>query len=186
MILFVGLGNPTKEYENTRHNIGFMVIDYLVDYHKASLISKTKFQGELYKHNQNLFLKPTTYMNLSGISVAAVANFYKPDEIVVIHDDIDINLGSVRIKKGGSSGGHNGIKSIDSHMGNDYIRVRLGVGKLRNKEEAVSFVLGRFTKDESDCVQKIVKYSKDILEALTKESLEDVIVKYTSKKGICE
>lgn len=185
MILFVGLGNPTKEYENTRHNIGFMVIDYMIDYHKASLVSKTKFQGTLYKHNHNLFLKPSTYMNLSGQSVAAVVNYYKVDEIVVVHDDIEINLGSVRIKRSGSSGGHNGIKSIDSHVGNDYIRVRLGVGMPKNKEEIVNFVLGNFTKEESDCVQKIIHYSREILDALTKDSLEDVIIKYTSKKGIC-
>ncbi len=186
MILFVGLGNPTKEYENTRHNIGFMVIDHLISYYKASLISKTKFYGELYKYNQNLFLKPTTYMNLSGQSVLAVCNFFKPDEVVVIHDDIEISLGSVRIKKGGSSGGHNGIKSIDSVIGNDYIRLRLGVGFPKNKDEVVNFVLGKFSKEELNCVQKIIHYSKEALEALTKESLEDVIIKYTSKKGICK
>ncbi|MDR0468180.1 MAG: aminoacyl-tRNA hydrolase [Campylobacteraceae bacterium] len=186
MILFVGLGNPTKEYANTRHNIGFMAIDYLVGCHNASLISKTKFHGELYKHNQNLFLKPTTYMNLSGQSVATVVQYYKPDEVVVIHDDIAINLGSIKIKKGGSSGGHNGIKSIDSHIGSEYIRLRLGVGSPKDRQSTVNFVLGNFSECEKGCVEKIIHYAKEVLEALTKESLENVIIKYNSKKGICE
>lgn len=184
MVLFVGLGNPTKEYENTRHNIGFMAIDYLIDCYKASTISKTKFHGELYKYEQILLLKPSTYMNLSGKSVSAVVNYYKPTEVVVIHDDIAINLGSIRIKKSGSSGGHNGIKSIDSFIGDEYIRLRLGVGSPKN-QDTVGFVLGRFTKEEEPCVDKIIKYSKDVLDALTKESLENVIIRYSSKKGIC-
>lgn len=185
MTLFVGLGNPTKEYANSRHNIGFMAIDYLVDCYKAISINKAQFRGELYKFNGILLLKPTTYMNLSGESVKSVFNYYKPDKIVVIHDDIAINLGSIRIKKGGSSGGHNGIKSVDLNMGNEYTRIRLGVGKPEYKNNVTGFVLGNFSTKELDCVNKMIGYTKEIIEALMVYNLEDVIIKYSSKKGIC-
>ncbi|MFV0481697.1 MAG: aminoacyl-tRNA hydrolase [Campylobacteraceae bacterium] len=185
MILFVGLGNPGKKYEKTRHNIGFMVIDHLVGKHKATSINKKEFQGELFKHNQSLFLKPTTFMNLSGESVFAVSEYYKPEKIVVFHDDIAINLGSVRIKLGGSSGGHNGIKSIDKFIGSEYIRVRLGVGEPSGFLDTSDYVLSSFKIEEINCVQKLINYSEDIAEALTKNSLEDVIIHFTSKKGIC-
>ncbi|MDR1975599.1 MAG: aminoacyl-tRNA hydrolase [Campylobacteraceae bacterium] len=185
MFLFVGLGNPTRNYINTRHNIGFKVIDALSAHFKASHISKPQFQGDLFKASNNLFLKPLTYMNNSGQSVSAVANFYKPDEIIVIHDDIAIPLGSVRIKRGGSSGGHNGLKSIDAHIGADYIRVRLGVGTPRFEQDAVNFVLSDFSKEESPCVQKLIDYAALICEELLTKSFDEVNQKYVSKKGIC-
>ncbi|MDR0408332.1 MAG: aminoacyl-tRNA hydrolase [Campylobacteraceae bacterium] len=185
MFLFVGLGNPTGKYANTRHNIGFMVIDRLVDERKASRISKSQFSGELYKDVQSLFLKPLTYMNNSGKSVRAVFDFYKPDEIVVIHDDIAIPFGSVRIKKGGSSGGHNGLKSIDLHVGNDYTRIRIGIGAPKNLQDAASFVLENFSKDELAGINKLIDYSVKIVEDLPNENLDTIISRYTSKKGIC-
>lgn len=185
MLLFVGLGNPTQKYINTRHNIGFEVIDFLVNEFKASSITKEKFHGQLFKCNNCLYLKPLTYMNLSGESVFAVSEYFKPDNIIVVHDDIAIPLGSVRIKRGGSSGGHNGLKSIDSYIGADYIRVRLGVGTPKQYEDVSSFVLDKFSKEESDCVSKLITYGASILKDFEKFGIDDIVAKYTSKKGIC-
>jgi PTH1 family peptidyl-tRNA hydrolase len=118
MKLIVGLGNPGREYTKNRHNIGFMVIDELISRLGASSISKTSFKGELYKAGDTLLLKPQTYMNLSGESVQAVYHFYdiELDNIVVIHDDLDLAFGAIRVKKGGGHGGHNGLRSIDKHI----------------------------------------------------------------------
>ena len=186
MFLFVGLGNPTDRYKNTRHNLGFMVIDRLVENLKVPLISKPQFFGELYKRNKILFLKPLTYMNNSGKSVKAVADFYKPSDIVVIHDDIAIPFGSVRIKRGGSSGGNNGLKSVDSHIGEDYIRIRLGIGSPKNAQNAADFVLENFSKEEFVCVEKLIELGVKITDDLTSMEFNELISKYTSKKGICQ
>ncbi|MDR1614602.1 MAG: aminoacyl-tRNA hydrolase [Campylobacteraceae bacterium] len=185
MFLFVGLGNPAESYANTRHNIGFRVIDALSVRFKASHISKPQFFGALYKASNNLFLKPLTFMNNSGKSVESVVNFYKPEEIAVIHDDIAIPFGSVRIKRGGTSGGHNGLKSIDSHIKADYIRVRLGIGAPKTGQDAADFVLSDFSKDELPCVEKLINYAVLICEELLIKSFDEVNRQYTSKKGIC-
>jgi PTH1 family peptidyl-tRNA hydrolase len=183
MFLFAGLGNPTENYANTRHNIGFRVIDALNIHFKASRISKPQFFGDLYKSGNTLFLKPMTYMNNSGKSVAAVANFYKPREIIVIHDDIAIPFGSLRIKRGGSSGGHNGLKSIDAYIGTDYIRVRLGVGLLKAGQDVADFVLSNFSKDESDSVLELVDYAMHACCELLEKTLDEASAQYTRKKG---
>ena len=186
MTLFVGLGNPTDKYKYTRHNIGFMVIDALVDDLPTSSISKPQFKGELYKSGTLLLLKPMTYMNLSGESVRAVCDYYKPEKIVVIHDDLDLDLGSVRFKNGGSSGGHNGIKSIDAHIGVGYDRVRLGIGKPAFKGDVSNYVLQNFSAQENDCVAKVIAHACEALKMLKNESLDTVIKRYTSKKGLCQ
>ena len=108
-MLIVGLGNPGPDYEKTRHNIGFMVIDELIKRHNAQKLSSSSFQGELYKFSNHLLLKPLTYMNLSGNSIVAVKKFYKIDDVVVIHDDLDLPFGTLRFKHGGGHGGHNGL-----------------------------------------------------------------------------
>jgi PTH1 family peptidyl-tRNA hydrolase len=151
--LIVGLGNPEKKYELNRHNVGFMAVDYLINEFDANKIGD--FKGELYKTKNFLFLKPSTYMNLSGESVVLVKNFYKieNDNIIVIHDDLDLKLGALKFKRGGSSGGHNGLKSIDKYIGNDYYRIRIGIGRPERKEEVVNYVLSDFTKDELECVK---------------------------------
>jgi len=150
MKLIVGLGNIGKEYEKTRHNIGFIAIDELLKTNSYSNINKSNFKGELFKSGDYLFLKPSTYMNLSGESVGAVKNFYKieNDDIIVIHDDLDLKLGALRFKRGGGHGGHNGLKSLDSHIGNDYHRIRVGIGRPEDKSEVVNFVLGKFREEE--------------------------------------
>jgi len=176
--LVVGLGNPGEKYKLNRHNIGFLAVDYLIDEFKASKIS-SKFKGDLFKADGFLFLKPSTYMNLSGESVKQVKDFYKiPNEnIIVIHDDIDLKLGALRFKRGGSSGGHNGLKSIDSLIGNDYYRIRIGVGRPERKEEVVNYVLSDFSEKELECVKKnfenIKKAILDIQNAPSKYSKKE-------------
>ena len=133
-MLVVGLGNPELLYKNNRHNVGFMVIDSILDDHSSyEKISKTNFKGELFKLPSMLLLKPMTYMNLSGESVRAVDDYFKPEQIVVIHDDLDLPFGTLRFKIGGGHGGHNGLRSIDAHIGTEYIRARIGIGKPEHK-----------------------------------------------------
>ena len=178
MKLIVGLGNPGKEYEKNRHNIGFLAVDYLIDEFNASKIS-SKFKGELYKNGNYLFLKPLTFMNLSGESVRGVKDFYKidNDDIIVIHDDIDLNIGALKFKKGGSSGGHNGLKSIDKHIGNDYWRVRIGVGRPERKEEVVNYVLSNFSNEELSCIEKNFENIKKAI-----EDIKNAASKFSKKK----
>ena len=186
MNLIVGLGNPTDKYKNNRHNIGFMVVDKLISDLKAFDISKKDFKGKLYKSPKTLLLKPTTYMNLSGESVQAVCNYYKIDieDVIVIHDELDIEFGRIKIKRGGSSGGHNGLKSIDKHCQNNYLRVRVGIGKPQNKD-VIAHVLSDFSKDESECLEKLIDISAKLSLELLQNDLKDVQNSFSSKKNLC-
>ncbi|MFL1705927.1 aminoacyl-tRNA hydrolase [Campylobacter sp. MOP7] len=183
MILIVGLGNPGSQYEKTRHNIGFMLVD-LLKTEKFADVSSSKFQGELFKFSNLLLLKPQTFMNLSGNSVKAVNDFYKPERIIVIHDDLDLKLGTVKFKIGGSSGGHNGLKSIDSLIGSEYERVRIGIGRS-DKASVTSHVLGAFIEDENECLQKVLSYTKEAVLELIRSDVASISQKYSTKKGIC-
>ncbi len=182
-MLIVGLGNPGKQYEKTRHNVGFMVIDELIKELNA-VKSSSSFKGEFYKSDDILLLKPTTYMNLSGESVVLAKNFYKIDinDIVVIHDDLDLPFGAVRFKKGGGNGGHNGLKSIDALVGKDYIRVRIGIGKPQNKKEVASYVLSNFSNKEEENLSDIISHTtKAVLEFIKNRDLEKIKSKYSVK-----
>jgi len=181
-MLIVGLGNPGPNYESTRHNIGFMVIDELVKRLNAQKLSSSSFNGELFKYSDHYLLKPLTFMNLSGISIAAVKKFYKIDEVVVIHDDLDLPFGTLRFKKGGGHGGHNGLKSTDENISREYVRVRMGIGKPEYKGEVSSYVLSDFSKDEQEYLAKWVSTACEAVESLFEHSLEDVSAKYTIKK----
>ncbi|NOZ90409.1 MAG: aminoacyl-tRNA hydrolase [Epsilonproteobacteria bacterium] len=183
MFLVIGLGNPGSKYENTRHNIGFRVIDKLVNDSNAIDVSKNSFYGELYKSNQTLFLKPTTFMNLSGKSVIAVKNFYKIDieNIIVVHDDIDLPFSALRFKRGGGHGGHNGLKSIDSAIGKDYIRVRMGVGKPEYKSQVADFVLNNFSDKEESIIDGWIDHTVEAINQLQNRELEEVKSKYSLK-----
>lgn len=163
MTLVVGLGNVGNEYKNTRHNVGFMLVDFILSDLPHSTVSNAKFKGELFKTGLGLFLKPSTFMNASGVSVLAVKEYYKCDKLIVIHDDIDLNLGTLRFKKGGSSGGHNGLKSIDALCGSEYERVRVGIGRSEN---VLSYVLAKFSTDELEKLAPILKNAKKALFAL--------------------
>ena len=183
MILFVGLGNPGSQYENTRHNIGFKVIDKLVDDFSARDISKTSFQGKLYRSANTLFLKPTTFMNLSGRSVQPVKHFFKVEleDIIVIHDDIDLPFGAVRFKRGGGHGGHNGLKSLDAHITKEYLRVRIGVGKPVHKTEVADYVLHDFSEDEMAVLDRLIAHVAKACTVMASEDLNEVKSKYSLK-----
>jgi len=185
MTLFVGLGNPRSQYENTRHNIGFRVIDKLVDDLGARDISKTSFYGRLYRIANTLLLKPATFMNLSGKSVQPVKHFFKVEieEVIVIHDDIDLPFGALRFKKGGGHGGHNGLKSIDAHIGKEYIRVRIGVGKPEHKSQVADYVLHDFSKDEEKNIDLLIAHVVSACKALRTEEL-NMVKSYYSLKSI--
>ncbi len=183
MTLFVGLGNPGPTYEMTRHNIGWRVIDKLVAELSARNISKASFYGELYRQGDLFFLKPTTFMNLSGKSVLAVKQFFKIDteDIIVIHDDIDLQFGAVRFKKGGGDGGHNGLKSIDSSIGKEYYRIRIGVGKPEHKGQVADYVLHPFDSEEEAKIEALIDHTAKAAIALTKEPFEEVRTHYSLK-----
>lgn len=173
MTLIVGLGNPGQKYLQNRHNIGFLAVDALIDRFKAVCSTKTSFFGDTYKAKDIIFLKPTTFMNLSGKSVSAVANFYKPEKLIVIHDDLDLNYGAVKIKCGGGNGGHNGLKSIDEYMGKEYIRVRMGIGKPEYKSQVSSHVLSDFNEGEQKSLQRWIEYTCDSIEMLLKSDVKE-------------
>ena len=181
MTLIVGLGNPDSKYKNNRHNVGFMVIDKLINDHNFTHINKANFRGELYKSRDILFLKPHTYMNLSGESVRAVCDYYKPERVIVIHDDLDLPFGTLRYKIGGGHGGHNGLRSIDSHVGKEYIRVRIGIGKPDNKGDVANFVLSDFPKSQKDILEEILEVSTKATKGLINEELSTISSKYTLK-----
>lgn len=162
MWLVAGLGNPGTQYEQTRHNIGFMAIDGLAG---RDARFSSKFQGEIAKITLGgkdvLLLKPQTYMNLSGQSVQAAMTFYKipPANLIVLHDEVDLPLGKLRIKQGGGTGGHNGLKDIDSRIGPNYWRIRIGVGRPGSDDprSTADYVLARFTGEEQPLLEKTLK-----------------------------
>jgi len=182
-MLFVGLGNPGSTYAMTRHNIGFRVIDKLVSDFGARDISKTSFHGEIFRHGTLFFLKPTTFMNLSGKSVLAVKQFFKieTEKVVVIHDDIDLPFGAVRFKKGGGHGGHNGLRSIDSSIGREYIRVRVGVGKPEYKSQVSDYVLHDFTEEEKTKLALLIEYVALTCQKIPTSTLEQIKSLYSIK-----
>jgi len=182
MNLIVGLGNPEEKYKQNRHNVGFMVIDALLGDLAYTTIKKANFKGHLYKYKETLFLKPLTYMNLSGESVRAVSDYFEPQKIIVIHDDLDLEFGALRFKFAGGNGGHNGLKSIDSHIGKDYFRVRIGIGKPQDKDKIVSHVLSDFSIAQKEKLSDILANAKDGSLALLQEELNTVSQKYTLRK----
>ena len=181
-MLIVGLGNPGPTYETTRHNIGFMVIDELVRRQNAQKLSSSSFDGELFKFSNHFLLKPLTFMNLSGNSIVAVKKFYKIEEVVVIHDDLDLPFGTLRFKYGGGHGGHNGLKSTDERISREYARVRMGIGKPEHKGEVSSYVLSDFNPDEQAHIRDWITHTCEAVEFLLENSLEDTSSKYTIKK----
>ncbi|MGE3875531.1 MAG: aminoacyl-tRNA hydrolase, partial [Parvibaculaceae bacterium] len=161
MLLLVGLGNPGPRYSANRHNIGFMAVDEIVRRHGFGAWRK-RFQAETSEGTlggeRTLALKPQTYMNESGRAVGEAMRFYdlSPDDVVVLHDEIDLPPAKVRVKKGGGAAGNNGIRSIDAHIGNDYHRVRLGVGKLETKGTAHMHVLADFSKADRAWLEPLI------------------------------
>ena len=187
MKLIVGLGNPTDKYEGTRHNVGFEVIDRLVDKYGIGLdtvkhkgiYGKGKIEGETV-----ILLKPMTYMNLSGESVSAVAAYYKiePEDIIVIYDDINLDVGRLRVRGKGSAGGHNGIKNIIAHLHTEeFPRVRVGVGMKPPKTDLVDYVLSRFSKEEQEKMDEGYDRAVGAAALLVMEELEQAMNEYNGK-----
>jgi PTH1 family peptidyl-tRNA hydrolase len=183
--LIVGLGNPGAEYEFTRHNIGWIFLDIYLE--KFSPRWMNKFNGEYFSIESNgnkiFFLKPLTFMNLSGRSVQALAHFFKiqPQEILVLHDEIDFDFGKVALKKGSGSAGHNGLKSITQEMGTpEYFRMRLGVGRPIHGSVS-DWVLGNFSKDEEISLDKYSKNFNICLDSILKEGIDKTSQKYSNK-----
>ena len=187
MKVVIGLGNPGKKYEKTRHNIGFIAVDNL---RKKMNISdeREKFQALVSEKNIDgekvIFLKPQTFMNLSGNSVIEIVNFYKLDpkkDIIVIYDDMDLSFGDIRIREKGSSGGHNGIKSIISHIGEEFIRIKCGIGA--KEKDAIEHVLGEFNQTEQKDLEEILeKIYNCVIEMLSVQNLDRIMQKYNKKK----
>lgn len=199
MTLIAGLGNVGLKYEQTRHNAGFMLLDLLLRFlndftskpsqessnlsanlanlSAPKLVSNAKFKGELYKSGDLLLLKPHTFMNASGESVKAVCDFYKPSRVIILHDDIDLPLGALKFKKGGSSGGHNGLKSIDALCSADYERVRIGIGR---REPVISFVLEKFRGDELEILNSSLNQGlKALISMLQGANIDEIAAKFS-------
>ena len=175
MQLIVGLGNPGKKYQYTRHNIGYMAIENIISAQHNYKI-KNKFNSIIYEviidNNKIILVKPETYMNNSGDSVYQIANFYKINskDIFVLHDELDIPFGKIRIKIGGGNAGHNGLKSITNKIDNNYTRVRLGIGHPGKKEMVNGHVMGNFSRPEKDNLSQILNYlTNNVNEILNKK-----------------
>jgi PTH1 family peptidyl-tRNA hydrolase len=177
MLLFVGLGNPTPDSENNRHNVGFKIIDSINKNFGLSK-QKPKFKGLLTTGNvgdQKIYaIKPLTFMNNSGICIRELIEYFKIDaeDVIVFHDDLDVEFGKIKAKFGGSSAGHNGIASIDKFIGKDYSRVRIGIGKPKENIEVGDFVLQNFEEDELAGIEKISNNINNSISILVEKKLD--------------
>jgi len=183
MYLISGLGNPGDKYTNTRHNIGFLVIQEITKGLLTTNINNPNFQAKVQKHLSNLYVRPQTFMNLSGDSILSIVDYYDiPNEnIIIIHDDLDLPFGTVKFKVGGGHGGHNGLRSIDSQIGKDYVRIRVGIGKPENKTDVANYVLSDFSKEQFIELENIISHVIKSIDALKKLSLEEVKSTFTIK-----
>ena len=177
--LFVGLGNPGPEYELTRHNAGFWWIDNVAEALGLTLRDERAYSGELARANVNghtvWLLKPQTFMNLSGKSIGALARFYKiaPEEILVVHDELDLDPGHAKLKLGGSHAGHNGLRDTHQHLGTDqYWRLRIGIGHPGHRSEVVSWVLGKPPQAQRDAISDCITRTIRAFEPLAEGELE--------------
>ena len=188
MFIIAGLGNPTREYEGTRHNVGFDVIDRLaarynidvdVKKHRA-LIGKGMIAGQ-----KVILAKPQTYMNLSGESVRSLVDYFKIDEeqeLIVIYDDISLDVGQLRIRKKGSAGGHNGIKNIIAHLGHSvFPRIKVGVGEKPKEYDLADYVLGHFTKEEQEVMEEGYRKASEAVEMMVSGEMDAAMNEYNKK-----
>lgn len=187
LFVVIGLGNPGKDYSKTRHNVGFDTIDLLGDRNNIQ-INKIKFKsvvGEGFIHGEKVLLvKPQTYMNNSGEAIREIYNFYKLpiENMIVIVDDIDIGFSQIRIKRKGSSGSHNGLKSIISLLKDDgFPRIKIGIGKKNQGEDLANFVLNRFPKEERKDIEESILRAAEAVETVIKSGIEDAMNQYNKK-----
>lgn len=184
MYLIVGLGNPEQDYSNTRHNMGFNTINKIAKQYKIE-ITRNKFKGiygtGIIEGEKIILLKPQTYMNLSGNCVKEFADFYKieNDKIIIIHDDMDVELGEIKIRKKGSSAGHNGIKSIIQMLGTEeFPRIRIGIGRPENKEDKINFVLGEIPEEERKKLEEGIEKAKQAVIEILKNGIDTAMNKF--------
>jgi peptidyl-tRNA hydrolase, PTH1 family len=187
--LIVGLGNPGTKYAQTRHNVGFDLLDVLAKRWQIGMSDRKQFQG-IYgegfgTHNAKIrLLKPQTFMNLSGQSVRATIDWFKlpPESVLVVYDDLDLPLGKIRLRMSGSAGGHNGMKSIISHLGTqNFPRVRIGIGKSAGEKDTISHVLGKFSAIETPIVSEMIYLVNDAIEMSLKQGMEKAMSLYNSR-----
>ena len=177
MMLLVGLGNPSPNNSNNRHNVGFTVIDFINSKFKLSK-QKPKFKGLLTTgniDNKKIYaIKPLTFMNSSGVCIKELIEYFKIDakDVFVFHDDMDVDIGKVKVKFGGSSAGHNGIESLDKNIGKQYSRIRIGIGRPKENSNGADHVLNNFSKDEKQSVEEITNNIIESLSILIKKDLD--------------
>lgn len=184
MYLIVGLGNPEKEYSGTRHNMGFDVINEISKEYNIP-VDKSKFKG-LYGsgtigNEKVILLKPQTYMNLSGESVREIMDFYKisTEELIVIYDDVDIDSGNIRIRKSGSAGSHNGMKSVVQHINTtNFYRIRVGIGNQKENIDMINYVIGKVSKEEHTVLEQGIGKAKEALVKIIKDGIDKAMNEY--------
>lgn len=189
MYVIVGLGNPGKKYENTRHNVGFAVIDKLAKDCDIK-VNKSKHSAKIgegvIEGEKVVLAKPQTYMNLSGMSVRSLMDFYKIDpesELIIISDDIDLPTGNLRIRKSGSAGGHNGLKSIIANVGTQgFTRIRVGVGAKVEGEDLADHVLGHFNKDDAKIIEIAAETAAEAIKTMLTDGVDKAMNKFNTKK----
>jgi peptidyl-tRNA hydrolase, PTH1 family len=187
--LIVGLGNPGNKYAQTRHNVGFDVLDSLAKRWQINFSDRKQFQGiygEGFSINsaKSKLLKPQTFMNLSGQSVRAAIDWFKlpPESVLVVYDDLDLPLGKIRLRLSGSAGGHNGMKSIISHLGTqNFPRVRIGIGKSDGEKDTIAHVLGKFSAVEAPIVSEVICLVNDSIELSLRQGVERSMSLYNSR-----
>lgn len=191
MKLVVGLGNPGSEYAATRHNAGFWWVDALARQHRVSLRQEPRFHGALARlagvESDIWLLQPSTFMNASGRAVAAVARFYKiaPEEVLVVHDELDLPPGTARLKKGGGVGGHNGLKDIAAQLGTpDFWRLRLGIGHPGDRDEVVNYVLHPPRPEEAQAMGEALRRSLEVWPLIARGAVEAAMLKLHTKKPV--
>jgi PTH1 family peptidyl-tRNA hydrolase len=187
--IIVGLGNPGPEHLVTRHNAGFWFVDLLARRHGGEFRDYRKYSGETARialgEQEIVLLKPTTYMNRSGLSVRQLSDFYKvaPEEILVAHDELDLPVGSVRLKQGGGHGGHNGLRDTITHLGETFWRLRLGIGHPGSKTEVIDYVLTRAPRAEEDLILEAVGTAADCIPLLLEQGAERAMTRLHSRAG---
>lgn len=185
MFLIVGLGNPGKEYVNTRHNAGFMTIDRIADKYGIDVVTK-KLKGFIGKGTMEghkvILVKPQTFMNASGDCVAPLVDYYKPEKVIVVYDDITLDVGGLRVRKSGSAGGHNGMKSIIARLGTeDFERVRVGIGEKPPKMDLADWVLGHFHKEDMDPLNSAIDDAVTAITMLMNYQIDDAMNRFNRK-----
>ena len=184
MYLIIGLGNPEKEYANTRHNMGFDTINKLANKNNIE-VNKNKFKGlygtGIIQGQKVILLKPQTYMNLSGESIKEIVKFYhiKPEEIIIIYDDIDTEKGNIRIRKKGGPGSHNGMKSVVENLNTtDFGSIRVGIGQPENKRDMINYVIGKVPEEEQKILQEGVNKATEAIEEILKNGIDIAMNKF--------